>query len=174
VDDDDLAAKGERGGVAEAEQDAVSIRLRAVKSKTADRAKIQLDFEDDLASWREAADPFDELPPAPKDGLRGAKPAPAAVPATPAAPAAQPATQQAVPAAPAAPSMGQGVQYLGYVGGGSQWEVDGERVTAPPPDRLKPMPPELIAEAKKAMAGGTTRLGAIKALLAKGYSPEGI
>ena len=161
--------------LSEAEQDAVSIRLRAVKVKTADRAKIQLDFEDDLADWREAADPLDELPPPPKDGLRGAKPAPAA----PAVQPASPAVPTAVPgaAAPAAQPTGQGVNWVGYVmgsGGGSQWDVGGQRVNAPPPDSLKPMPPELIAEAKKAMAEGTTRLVVVRKLLTSGFNPEGI
>lgn len=155
--------------LSEAEQDAIAIRV-STATKNSDKSKIMIDFDDDLAKWREAADPLAAPPPPPKDGLRG-QPKPAAV--EPAA-AAVPGAVQATTAAPVTPAGNGTASYLGYKGGGSAWDAgDGQMVTGPQPGALKPMPPEIAAQAKSALTS-KGRSAVVRMLLENGFNPSGL
>lgn len=150
----------------EAEEDAMQIRLSTVRSKTADKSKIQMDFDEDLAKWREAADPLDTPPAMPTDGLRGAKKAEEAVPASPASPA--------TPAAPVTPK-GNPVGYVsGRQGAQGTWLVGGERVGGPDPAGLKAPDPAILSQAKAAIAAGKSRAAVVRKMLENGINPTGL
>lgn len=154
--------------LAEAEQDAIAIRM-STATKNADKGNIAIQFDKTLGEWREAADPLEALPAAPKDGLRGAEPAPAA----PAAPAAG-IPAGGAPAAPATPAGDGGAKYLGYKNGGTAWDIGGQMVTGPQPGALKPVTPELAAQAKAALTAGKPRAAVLRMLLENGYNPTGL
>lgn len=149
--------------LSEAEQDAIAIRMSTVKSKTADQSKIMIDFDDDLAKWREAADPLAALPGVPKDGLRGQpKAAEGAIPAGAAPAAAQPAVASPVKENPR--DANTSFWFLG----------DGQQTVGPKSSALKPATPELLGQAKAALAAGKSRAGVLRMLLENGYNPTGL
>jgi hypothetical protein len=162
----------------EAESDAVQIRMSTVpRTRGTDPGKIMLDFDADLAEWREAADPLEEAPPEPTGGLRGAEPAPAPAAAIPAAGA--PAPAAGAPTAPVT-SGGNTGDFAKFVGGGvrggggSYWDVGGQKVWAPPPAQLRAPEPAILEQAKQAIAAGKSRAGVIRKLLESGLSPAGL
>lgn len=156
--------------MAEAEGDAQAIRM-ATATKNADKGNISIQFDKTLGEWREAAEPLAELPAAPKDGLRGAPPASPAAPAEGAA--VTPGSNPATPAS--ANGSASSTYFISRKGGqGNGWVVGNETIPGPTPDQLKPPPPELLAEAKKAITQGASRAGVVKKLLSQGFRPEGI
>lgn len=147
--------------LAEAEQDAMAIRLSTVKSKTADSSKIQLDFDEDLAKWREAAEPLGALPGVPKDGLRGAPKDGAPAATKPAAAAPTPAQSLEMPRLAQRRNADTGV-----------YTFNGETIVAP--INLKPVDETTLSQAKAALAAGKSRAGVIRKLLENGFDPKGL
>lgn len=145
----------------EAEQDAINIRL-STATKNADKGNIAVQFDKTLSEWRDAADPLEALPAAPKDGLRGQPKADAA------------ATPDAAPGA-AAPAAASGIKVNPRDAKTSLWFLgDGQQVVGPKPEMLKPIPPELATQAKAALSAGKSRTAVLRMLLENGYNPTGL
>lgn len=151
--------------LAEAEQAAITVRL-STATKNSDKGNIAVQFDKTLADWRDASEPLAELPPPPKDGLRG-QPKPAqgqqgAIPVTP---------QGNKPAADA----GAPVKYTPQSGWGSAgYHVAGAEIPGPPPDQLKPMDDKTMQDAKAVIAAGVPKANVVRKLIGMGFNPTGL